>query len=58
MTPEEVLLEAISVTSLQGDSIQLRHNFCVKLQESLERCELYNVRWNALMGQRREPYEV
>lgn len=31
-----------------GDTPSLRKEFCGKLQESLERCERFGVRWNAM----------
>lgn len=36
MTPEDVLLEAISVTSQKGDSVRLREDQCKKLKMSIE----------------------
>ena len=48
MTPEDVLLEAMQQADICGDTPSLRKEFCKKLQESLERCERFGVRWNAV----------
>ena len=48
VTPEDVLYEAMKAADLCGDSPSLRKEFFGKLMESLEKCERFNVRWNAL----------
>ena len=52
MTPEDVLLEAMKAADLCGDTPSLRQEFCHKLAESLKRCEMFGVRWNATQPQR------
>lgn len=48
MTPEDVLLEAMKAADVCGDTPSLRKEFCDKLLESLQRCEMFNVRWSAI----------
>jgi len=52
MTPEDVLLEAMKAADLCGDTPSLRKEFCLKLTESLQRCEMFGIRWNAMRPQR------
>lgn len=52
MTPEDVLLDAIKAADECGDTPSLREEFCDKLRESLRRCEMFGVRWNAVSAQR------
>lgn len=48
MTPEDVLLEAMAAADRCGDTPSLRREFCAKLADSLRRCEMFGVRWNAV----------